>query len=242
MSDLDLLKQGKVDHIVSTTKSVVGVIPMLGPLLIEVVGSIVPNQRLDRITKFLVVLEKRLKNVEREIIDLELKDEECIDLIEEGLLQASRALSDERRLYIANIIANGISDAAIDYYESKFVLKIVQELNEQEVIWLRSYLCITFAGDKEFREKHQNILKPTHVYIDSDDRAKEKTALQESYKLHLHRLHLIAPSYSIDYDTGLPEFDNISGQQKVSYWYLTALGRLVLKLIGLYDESVDTNG
>jgi hypothetical protein len=242
MSDLDLLKQDKVDHIVSTTKSVVGSIPMIGPLLSEVVGSIVPNQRIDRITRFLDILEQRLDNVESEIIDVKLKDVECIDLIEEGFLQASRALSDERRVYIANIVANGISDAAIDYYEAKFVMKIVQELNDQEVIWLRSYLCITLGGDEEFREKHKNILELTHVYIGSDDRTKEKGALQESYKLHLHRLNLITPSYSIDYDTGMPEFDDISGQQKVSYWYLTALGRLALKLIDLYDKSVDTNG
>ena len=33
-----------------------------------------------------------------------------MDLIEEGFVQASRSLSNERREYIANVVANGISD------------------------------------------------------------------------------------------------------------------------------------
>jgi len=238
VTEIKALKQDRIDHIVSSTKSVVGAVPMVGTLLGEIVSTIVPNQRIDRITKYLAELEERLETIEEELLATELKNEECVDLIEEGFVQASRAITDDRRVYIANVIANGISSSDIEYYETKFVLKIIQELNEQEVIWLRSYLCTTMGGDEEFREKYQNILEPTRAYAGSSDRDKEKAALQESYKQHLHRLNLIAPSYSVDHSSGLPEFDKISGQQSVSFWYLTALGRLVLKLIGLYDETI----
>ncbi len=63
----------------------------------------------------------------------------AIDLIEEGFVQASRSLSNERREYIANVVANGISDEEKNYADSKYILKLLGELNDQEVIWLRFF-------------------------------------------------------------------------------------------------------
>lgn len=145
-------------------------------------------------------------------------------------------MTDERRKYVANVVANGIDDEAIEYSESKYVLKLLQELNEQEVIWLRFYMVPTIGGDEEFREKHKNILDPVRVNLRSDERTIERQSLQESYKEHLERIGLIQSHYRIDHETGIPEFDRFSGKPDVSYRDLTPLGKMLLRQIG-FEES-----
>ena len=48
-----------VDYVLNAVKAAVGPIPIVGPLVSELVGVVIPNQRLDRIAKFLVELERK---------------------------------------------------------------------------------------------------------------------------------------------------------------------------------------
>jgi hypothetical protein len=52
-----------------------GSVPFVGSLLAEVAGNVLPNQRIDRITKFAEALERRLANLEHEFIQTQLTDE-----------------------------------------------------------------------------------------------------------------------------------------------------------------------
>lgn len=227
----------KVDILVSSAKSVLGVVPFAGPLLAELVGNLIPNQRVDRLTKYVQALEQKLSEIDRDKIDDALKDGEGVDLLEEGFIQASRSLTDERRKYIANVVANGINDDTIEYNESKYALKLLAELNDQEVIWLRFFMVPTIGGDPEFRSRHKNVLEPVRAYIGSDERTIEKASLQASYKEHLERIGLVKSHYRVDHKTGMPDFDKISGMPVVSFRDLTPLGRMVLKQIGLADRN-----
>ncbi|THK40508.1 hypothetical protein E8Q33_13920 [Methylophaga sp. SB9B] len=228
----DDLEQDKMDTLVATAKSVLGAVPFVGPLLSELVGNLIPNQRVDRLTKYVKELEARLSNIDRVKIDNALNSVEGIDLFEEGFVQASRSLTDERRKYVANVVANGVDDEAIEYSESKYILKLLQELNEQEIIWLRFFMVPTISGDEEFRKKHRNILEPVRAHLGSDERTMEKASLQNSYKEHLERIGLIRPHYRMDSNTGMPEFDKFSGKLSISYRDLTPIGRMILKQIG----------
>ena len=178
------LEANKTDFLTSAAKSSVGIIPGAGPFLSELIGMIIPNQRVDRLSKYVIELDNKLKKIPTEITTGLLKNEDFIDLIEEGFIQASRARTDERRKYIASIIANGISDEQINFEESKYQLKILQELNDVEIIWLRFYLVPTTGGDKEFRNKHQKILAPVRPRLEDDQQTINKAAFQESYKEH----------------------------------------------------------
>lgn len=231
------LKQDKTDALVATAKSVLGAVPFAGPLLSELVGNLIPNQRLDRLTKYVKELEARLSRIDREKIDNALNSEEGIDLFEEGFVQASRSLTDERRKYVANVVANGVDDQTIEYSESKYILNLLQELNEQEIIWLRFFMVPTIGGDEQFRKKHKNVLDPVRAHLGSDQRTIEKASLQDSYKDHLERIGLIRSHYLMDRNTGMPEFDKFSGKPSVSYRGLTPIGRMILKQIGFTDEN-----
>lgn len=224
----------KTDLLVSAAKSIVGIAPFAGPLLVELVGTFIPNQRIDRLTKYVNELDKRLSNFEKEILTEEMRKDDCIDLFEEGFRQATRALSDDRRRYIASVLGNGLSNENVSYIETKHLLQLLESLNDAEVIWLRFYLNPEIAGDNDFREKHKNILETVTAVIGSSQDEIDKEALQSSYTDHLERLGLIRPHYRIDRKTGMPEFDSFSGKQKVSYHDTTILGDLLLRFIGLH--------
>ncbi len=163
------LKQNKADLLATTAKSALGAIPFAGALLSELVGNLIPNQRIDRLSKYVVELEHKLSDLTTEKIQEFLKSEECIDLFEESFFQASRALTDKRRELIASVVRNGIDTDSITYSESKYVLKLLQELNEQEIIWLRFYLVPTIGGDEEFRSKHKLVLDPVQAHLGSTE-------------------------------------------------------------------------
>ncbi len=226
------LKPLAVDYVTSAAKSILGVVPFAGSLLTELAGTLIPNQRIDRLTKFAEALEVKLLKMEEEYVCGQLGDEYFTDLLEEGLRQAARSVSDERREYIASVIANSLSSEDIEYIESNHLLKILGEVNDLEIIWLRSYLVRTMGGDGDYREKHQDVLKPIAAVMGSEQGVLDKKALQDSYKEHLSRLGLLKPSYRIDSKTRLPEYDS-SGRMKVSGYELTSLGRLLLRHTGI---------
>ena len=67
-----------------------------------------------------------------------LTDPENVNLFEEGAFQSVRALSNERKEYIANAVANGITGEAKDGLESKRLLNLLGELDDAEIIVLSS--------------------------------------------------------------------------------------------------------
>jgi hypothetical protein len=211
------LKLEKIDYVSSAAKAALGAFPFAGSLLVELAGMVIPNQRIDRIAKFAGVLEGRLSQLEQDFVKSQLRNEDFTDLVEEGLRQAARSLSDERREYIASLISNSLSSKDIEYQESKHLLKVLNELSDIEVIWLRFYLVTTMNGDKEFRDKHKAILEPIPKTVNVPQAIRDKGTFQESYKERLLRL-------------GLLEKEN-------RVLKLTPLGKLLLREIGLIDEK-----
>jgi len=237
MTKKDNLDENKSDLIALVGKSIVGAVPFAGSLLSEIVGAIIPNQRVDRLIKYLRELENKISEIPTELIERLKTDDLFIDLVEEGFVQASRAITDERRAYIASIVAKGVTDETIELEDSKFLMKILQELNDVEIIWLRFYKVPTINGDKEFRKKHENVLNLARVFIGADKETLNKAALQDSYKKHLERLGLIKNHVRTDSKTNLPEFDRISGQPKVSYSKITQIGNMLLEQIGINEDE-----
>ncbi len=236
-SEPDELTSSSVDYSVAMARSVAGLVPLFGPLLAEIIGVTIPEQRIDRVAKFSRDLDRRLGAVESSILEQTLNDEDFTDLIEEGVRQAARSLSDERREYIAALIVNGLSSDDIDVAESKHLLRVLDEVNDIEIVWLRFYRHPTVGGDVDFRTTHDDVLRPIVATMGSSRETLTKATLQKSYKEHLCQVGLLQPRYRVDRDTGLPEFDSHSGTPKESGYRLTSLGRLLLDSIGLGDDD-----
>jgi len=229
---MDLESNGN-DIKASLAKSVLGAVPLVGPFLSEVVGTVIPNQRVDRLGKFIQEVDKRLSRFEESYLNELIQDDECVDLIEESFFSASRGVSDERREYIASMLENGLSEDRIGFAESKHLLKILNELNDIEILWLRFFHRPTIGGDEEFRKKHEDVFKHVVVYVGADEETIRKGALQESYKEHIERLGLVKAHVNFDRTSGLPEYDKFTGKPKVNYRDTSTLGNTLLEYIGL---------
>ena len=233
------IKAKAVDYITSGAKAILGAAPFVGPLLAELAGTIIPNQRLERITHFAALLEARIADIEENLIREAFQDEEFTDLLEGALHQAARATTEDRREYLASLIASSLTSEAIEHIESKHLLRLLGELNDIEIIWLRAYLRPTIGGDEEFRSKHASVLERRIAYIGCSIEELDKHALQESYRDHLFDLGLLSRSISRDSRTRMPEFDTFSGEFKVSYYRASPLGRLLLRTIGIQDAEFE---
>lgn len=233
------IKTKAIDYVTSGAKSIVGAAPFVGPLLAELAGTIIPNQRLDRITRFAALLEERINEIEENLIREAFNDEEFTDLLEGALHQAARSTTEERRKYLATLVARSLTEDAIEHIESKHLLRILGELNDIEVIWLRFYLRPTIGGDEEYRKRHKKVLEHRPAYIGSSIEDLDKHALQESYRDHLVDLGLLTPHISRDMSTKMPEFDTFTGDFKVSYHSTSLLGKLLLRTIGIDDDEFE---
>jgi len=231
------LKYQKSDFLTQLTKAGLGAVPFVGSLLSEVASSIIPNQRFDRVVAFAKKLEDKLEKLNKDFIHSQLADEAFVDVLEEGVMQAAKSVSDERREYIASIIANGLSEKEVEFSETRRFLKLLSELNDVEVIILRSYLVRTIGGDEVFREKHKHIIRRKPATMGSSELEKDKETILNNYKEHLVSLDLLEKEYGSDMRTNLPEFDDFTHGLKVRGYRLTLMGRLFLKQIGLVETT-----
>lgn len=229
------LQNTAIDYVTSGVKATLGAVPFAGPLLSEIAGTVIPRQRVDRITDFARRLEQRIAHLESDAVRNEMDDEEFTDLVEESLRQAARSTSGERREYLASLLANSLSKEAVEHSESRHLLRLLEELSDVEVIWLRFYDDTAMCGDQEFRNIHEAVLEPVAGHSGSSQDELDKAALQKSYKVHLERLGLIAGKLKTDRDKN-PELDRVSGEFKRQGYQTTSLGRLLLRSIDLSSE------
>ena len=231
MAEEEILSVQPIDHIVSTVKGAIGAVPFAGPLLAEIAGSVIPNQRIDRLTRFAQLLGERLANVEEKVLSSNLTNPEFTDAIEEALRQASRATTDQRLECISNVLYEGISQDEQDFVETKHLLRILNEINDVEVIWLINYSFNVPDDEKrEFQEKHKEVLALRSLHMGQTREELDKAAIQESYKLHLERLGLFRSKLAIDSKTKIPEFDKKEGFKRRGF-EITPFGRLLVRHI-----------
>lgn len=226
----DELATQRTDYVASATKAALGLVPFAGSLLAEVAGTVIPNQRVDRLVKFAEVLEEKLRGLEQEFVRSQVNNENFTDLLEEGIRQAARSLSDERREHIASLIATSLSQEDIEYIEAKHLLRILGEINDIEVIWLKYHYDRQFAGfADDIRGKHVDILEPIVAGL-GDLILQQKRAIQISYSDHLAKLGLLDRLYNAGGITSALEFD-ASGSMKVRGYEVTRLGNILVRSI-----------
>lgn len=119
-----------MDTSAALAKGGIGAIPIVGSILGEVVGLIIPNQRMDRIEAYLRHLSDRLASADAESLRAKFDDPEVVDLFEEGAVQSVRALSEERRAYITQLVANGITGDEKARIEAKRLLNLLEQIDD----------------------------------------------------------------------------------------------------------------
>ena len=233
------LNNSLIDRLASGAKGITGAIPFVGSIIAEIVGNVIPNQRIDRLARFVEQLSLGLDKIENAAIAKKFDEPMAIDLIEDAFVQAARATTDERLNYIACVVANGLSLDDLKHAESKRILWLLGQLNDSEVVILRSRLCLTredIMTDAQFREKHQELLAPDATYLGSTDDEFENAAIKRSYQQHLHDLGLIRSRFTKPRKGELPELDPGTGMLKANGTEITRLGKMLLRYLDLIPE------
>jgi hypothetical protein len=231
------LNSNDVDKGVLLLKGITGAIPFIGPMIAEIVGEIIPGQRIDRMSELLHILNEKLSKLEisQEELSHKMKEEPYVNLLEEGMWQAARSTSQERKEYIASILANGISNENLHEVEENILLSILSQLNDNEIIILYSY-TMRVRRNPEFQKQHENILMKPLVHIGSNQEELDKATIYDTYRGKLVSLNLLRRDFKKPKRGELPEFDEKTGMVKASGYSLTPLGRLFLKYIDMPDE------
>jgi len=73
------------DYVASAAKALLGAAPFAGSLLAEIAGTIIPNQRIDRLARFAVILEEKLAQLDREFVRAQLTDENFTNIMEDSI-------------------------------------------------------------------------------------------------------------------------------------------------------------
>lgn len=229
----DQISSNATDYAVALAKSALGAVPIAGPFLAELAGTVIPRQRADRLADFARGLADSMKTMDQAVLRAKLGNENFTDLLEEGAREAVRAVSAERRQYVAELVSSGLDEERVSYVESKHLLRLLSQLNDIEIIWLRFYDYPLMNGDDEFRAKHAAILKPITATIGCGPDVIDQEALQQNYVEHLVSLGLLRRPIKIDSKTRQPIFDFHHGDWQYQSRRTSPLGRLLLRQIGI---------
>lgn len=231
------LKYQKTDFMAQLSRSGLGAIPLVGSLLSEISSTLIPNQRFDRLVAFAEKLEHKISKLDKEFVKSQLKNEVFVGVLEEGCIQSAKSTSDERREYISSIISNGLSKEEVEFNNTRYFLKLLAELNDTEIIILRSYLVRTIGGDEVFREKHKNVIHQMPVTMGSSQKDKDDEAIYKNYIKNLVSLGFLEEEYHADIQSDIPDFDKFTHGLKVQGHHLTSMGKLFLIQIGLAENN-----
>lgn len=204
------------DKLAAAARGIAAACPVFGGLVAEAVNSIIPNQKLDRVIGFLRHLDEKVSILDRDLSRAasRLQDERGLDLLEEGIVQAARALTEERRTHIGNLLARSLTQAELKYAESKKLLNLLRELTDAELLFLVYYSESPYLGSdfhRDLMEKHPDVLRPASRSLGIPQAEIDRGALREGYLSTLVRLGLL--------------------QQKENQHSLTSLGRLLLRYV-----------
>jgi len=216
-------------------KGAIGTVPGVGSILAEIVGQFIPNQRLERIEDYLRLLEARLRENEAGLSARPLTEPEAIDLIEEGGFQSARATTDERRQYIARVVADGLSGDDRKRIESKRLLRLLSELDDDQLIILSSYLRRNMQNDS-FIATHRHLLGPRNVSTAEPKAVIDAATMREIAHDALGRLGLIRQMLPNQKPDQPPRFD-LYGKMMGGHILLSRAGQTLLHSIGLANDG-----
>jgi hypothetical protein len=196
MTDSSAFETNSRDRIAAIARGAAGAIPFAGGMVAEVVNAFIPAQKLDRVIDFLRALDARIEAMEqgRAVVEDRARTPEGSDLLEEGMVQASRALSPDRRILLANLTASALSDERLEYDQTKKLLSLLQSLNDSELILLAYHSEPLTNGSewhRRLRDTHPLLLRPVSREVTAPEAERERGAFRDSYERTLTSLGLI---------------------------------------------------
>lgn len=216
------------DHLVALTRGAANAVPFVGGLLGELVTTVIPEQRQDRIVRYLRELGARMEKLESGIGKAAIQNPEKIDLIESGGYLSVRATSQERIEQIAEVVANGLTAEDADIVRRKRLLALLGEIDDDEVAILAAY-GQSYAGINP--QAGESIDRPSPPHLQAGRELIEANKLYDLGVERLLRLNLLERRLNLKKGQ-VPEFDSKTGMPKGST-QISYLGRMLLRSMGV---------
>jgi hypothetical protein len=243
------------DSIASTVKLYSNIFPGLGPFLGEVICNYIPNQRLDRVAKYLSELSDIVEKLSDEINN----NRDKITLIEMGLKESANSSFEKKCEWIANIVKSGISDD-IEIPTAENIINIVSQLNHEQIIILFYYVKYynkQWAEKIEFTNKYKYLLDFGYLITENPNeyhvfKNKEKYNFNVLEKLGLIENDYLfpkLPSFNISNTVDSRDIkmlqiqlyelnDNIIEYLRTGRYKPNELGTLIIQKMNLLEEGL----
>jgi hypothetical protein len=234
---LVVLGGSSTDPAKALLKGILSGVPLVGGVISEIVGQIIPDQRMDRLERYVIHLGEELqRRGADEQVEERMRETENVDLFEDGAIASARALSEERRQRIARLVAAGISGDDQARLEAKRLLALLAEIDDGQLIILASYLRKNQESE-EFRNTHAETLSPGGGRLGDSARERDVALVQGLAREKLLRLGLLEETFRKPRRGESPELDENTGRIKVQGRRLSQLGRLLLRRVGLAEDG-----
>ena len=244
----DGLESTRRDHALSALRGVVSAIPIAGGSIAEAISAVVKEQRIDRVIAYARELAKRLDELDRAING---DNSLTVDLLEDTVIQSSRALSEDRNRYLASIMVDSV-DVSPEHYEfNKKLLQILAELTDVDIEVLKAHTDFVELHAFRRRWKYTESMTISERRNLPTEEKYRREASQVAFDVHVATLEryglLVAererPSGSlhmVEHGGPMPEvvghLDDF-GLPKITGYKVTKLGRLLLtRIFGTYFD------
>ncbi|WP_417321245.1 hypothetical protein [Emcibacter sp.] len=214
-----------------------GAVPLVGAVLQTALTETIRNVRLDRVEDYLRYLQAQIDEL---MLKLALEKPEGLDLFEEGLWQSTRALSDDRKKYIAELVVKGLQETGLEQQETRHFMRILEQLDDRQIILLAEYHPANSptVGNEQgtrFHEANRNVVQPGHAVDDILDHTSQEEAQRGAKLNEIMRRHLSS--------LGLLELDQVFGsiemQPSSQRYLISEAGKDFLRCIGAISSGGD---
>lgn len=234
------LQESASDHAAKFLKVVSSPFPFVGAFFGEVMTSVIPGQRLDRIADYLHRLSRRFRDSQSTVEGLQQSMNEIrLEVLELGAFAAARSISPERREQISAAVFNGITADERAARNAAWVLRLMQDLSEDDIALLCAY-APSIRDRPGWLDLHPGIaglLRADESQMARSGPPSEKPALStELMMVNLQRLRLVS--------LGLIRSDQMGMQvmpghpMDLTYRYdLSPIGILVLEMLEIVRSA-----
>ena len=115
--------------------------PGISGVFLELITSVIPHQREERLVRYLTVVGRRLRAAEGKLEEVSSRlGPEGLALFEDGAQAAVRATTEERIDRIARIVAEGMSGSEATAEQQREILQLLNSVTDADLIYLAKWL------------------------------------------------------------------------------------------------------
>lgn len=188
------------DKVTSVIKGAFGAIPIAGPIAQEILGAIIPHQRLDRIVKFIEMLDDSISKMKIEVTEIYSKINEPVyaDFFYKACLNSADSITDDRISYIRNIFVRGIKEVDTEIVRYESLLILLGKLNDIELMYLYRYNLLKWdiVKYKELKNNSENMILYPIIRGDMSQEERDNENAKLIYSNNLLNLGLLEMEYN----------------------------------------------